>query len=53
MERHKHGKALSVLIVRTLAFVVCLAAWMMFGMIGLPIRKTLGLNATRFGLRNK
>ncbi len=46
---HSH-KALSVLIVSTLAFTVCFMVWMMFGVIGIPIKKTLGLNATEFGL---
>ena len=46
----KKGQALSVLIVSTLAFTVCFMVWMMFGVIGIPIRKTLGLNATEFGL---
>lgn len=46
----KQGQALSVLIVSTLAFTVCFMVWMMFGVIGIPIRKTLGLNATEFGL---
>jgi len=44
------GQALSVLIVSTLAFTVCFMVWMMFGVIGIPIKKTLGLNATEFGL---
>ena len=39
-------QALSVLIVSTLAFTVCFMVWMMFGVIGIPIKKTLGLNAT-------
>jgi NNP family nitrate/nitrite transporter-like MFS transporter len=43
-------KAWSVLIVSTLAFTVCFMVWMMFAVIGIPIRKTLGLNATEFGL---
>src|SRR4029079_12797382 len=43
-------QALSVLIVSTLAFTVCFMVWMMFGVIGIPIKKTLGLNATQFGL---
>ena len=43
-------QALSVLIVSTLAFTVCFMVWMMFGVIGIPIKKTLGLNATEFGL---
>ena len=44
------NQALSVLIVSTLAFTVCFMVWMMFGVIGIPIKKTLGLNATEFGL---
>jgi NNP family nitrate/nitrite transporter-like MFS transporter len=43
-------QALSVLIVSTLAFTVCFMVWMMFGVIGIPIKKALGLNATEFGL---
>src|SRR4249920_3016591 len=46
----KSGQALSVLLVSTLAFTVCFMVWMMFGVIGIPIRKTLSLNATEFGL---
>jgi len=29
---------------------VCFMVWMMFGVIGIPIKKQLGLNATEFGL---
>ncbi len=43
-------KAWSVLIVSTLAFTVCFMVWMMFGVIGIPIKKMLNLNATQFGL---
>src|SRR6478609_9195630 len=43
-------QAWSVLAVSTLAFTVCFMVWMMFGVIGIPIKKTLGLNATEFGL---
>ena len=46
----RQRQALSVLIVSTLAFTVCFMVWMMFGVIGIPIKKTLGLNATEFGL---
>ncbi|NYG34072.1 NarK/NasA family nitrate transporter [Sphaerotilus montanus] len=46
----KKGQALSVLLVSTLAFTVCFMVWMMFGVIGIPLKKTLGLNATEFGL---
>jgi NNP family nitrate/nitrite transporter-like MFS transporter len=40
----------SVLIVSTLAFTACFMVWMMFGVIGIPIKKALDLNATQFGL---
>jgi len=43
-------KALSVLVVSTLAFTVCFMVWMMFGVIGIPIKKALNLNSTEFGL---
>jgi NNP family nitrate/nitrite transporter-like MFS transporter len=46
----KNRQALSVLIVSTLAFTVCFMVWMMFGVIGIPIKKALNLNATEFGL---
>ncbi len=47
---NKSGQALSVLIVSTLAFTVCFMVWMMFAVIGIPLKQTLGLNATQFGL---
>ncbi len=40
----------SVVIMSTLAFTVCFAIWMMFAVIGIPIKKMLDLNATQFGL---
>ena len=43
-------QAWSVLAASTLAFTVCFMVWMMFGVIGIPIKKQLGLNATQFGL---
>ena len=43
-------KAWSVLAVSTIAFTVCFMVWMMFAVIGIPLKKTLGLNATEFGL---
>ncbi|WP_263768553.1 MFS transporter [Propionivibrio soli] len=43
-------QALSVLMVSTLAFTACFMVWMMFGVIGIPIKKALNLNATEFGL---
>ena len=43
-------QALSVLVVSTLAFTVCFMVWMMFGVIGIPLKKALNLSATEFGL---
>lgn len=47
--QHKR-QAWSVLIVSTWSFTVCFMVWMMFGVIGIPIKKMLDLNATEFGL---
>ena len=49
-ELSNQKKAWSVLIVSTLAFTVCFMVWMMFAVVGIPLKKTLGLNATEFGL---
>ena len=49
-KKSQASQALAVLLVSTLAFTVCFMVWMMFGVIGIPIKKTLGLNATEFGL---
>lgn len=46
----KTRQAWSVLIVSTWSFTVCFMVWMMFGVIGIPIRQMLDLNATQFGL---
>ncbi len=43
-------KAWSVLIVSTWAFTACFMVWMMFAVIGVPIKKMLNLNATEVGL---
>jgi NNP family nitrate/nitrite transporter-like MFS transporter len=45
-----NSRALISLLAATFAFAVCFAVWMMFGVIGIPIRKTLSLNASEFGL---
>jgi nitrate/nitrite transporter NarK len=42
--------SLVVLAVTTWAFVVCFAVWLMFGVIGIPIKHELNLNALEFGL---
>lgn len=44
------SRSLVALAATTLAFIVCFAAWLMFGVIGIPIRSELGLSATEFGL---
>jgi MFS transporter, NNP family, nitrate/nitrite transporter len=46
---HK-ARAVSVLVVSTLAFTVCFMVWMMFGVVGIPIKKNLDLNSTQFGI---
>jgi len=43
-------QAWSVVIMSTLSFTVCFMVWMMFAVIGIPIKQTLGLNETQFGL---
>src|SRR5215469_3707095 len=44
------SRALASLLAATAAFAVCFAVWMMFGVIGIPIRKSLHLSASEFGL---
>jgi NNP family nitrate/nitrite transporter-like MFS transporter len=41
---------ISVVTMSTVAFTVCFAIWMMFAVIGIPIKKMLDLNETQFGL---
>lgn len=43
-------KAWSVVIMSTLAFTACFMVWMMFAVIGIPIKNNLGLNETEFGV---
>ncbi len=44
------AKAWSVTAASTFSFTVCFMVWMMFAVIGIPIKETLGLNETQFGL---
>lgn len=44
------GKANSVLVSSTFAFTVCFAVWMMFAVLGIPIKTQLDLSETQFGL---
>jgi len=41
---------LSVLVSSTFAFTICFAVWMMFAVLGIPIKNALQLNETQFGL---
>jgi MFS transporter, NNP family, nitrate/nitrite transporter len=43
-------KQVSVLTMSTFAFTVCFAVWVMFSIIGIPIKERLGLSETEFGL---
>ncbi|WP_317201233.1 nitrate/nitrite transporter [Janthinobacterium sp.] len=43
-------KQISVLVSSTFAFTICFAVWMMFAVLGIPIKNNLGLNETQFGL---
>lgn len=44
------SKAVSVLVGSTFSFTICFAVWMMFAVLGIPIREQLGLSETQFGL---
>ena len=41
---------ISVLASSTFAFTICFAVWMMFAVLGIPIKTMLSLNETQFGL---
>lgn len=43
-------RAISVLTANTVAFTVCFMVWMVFAVIGIPIKTALALNETQFGL---
>ncbi|MYN45651.1 MFS transporter [Pseudoduganella sp. FT93W] len=45
-----NNKAVGVLAASTFSFTICFAIWMMFAVLGIPIKKMLGLNETQFGL---
>jgi NNP family nitrate/nitrite transporter-like MFS transporter len=44
------GRQIAVVSSSTLSFTVCFMVWMMFAVIGIPIKAKLGLNETEFGL---
>jgi len=45
-----NSKQYSVLISSTFAFTICFAVWMMFAVLGIPVKTMLQLNETQFGL---
>ena len=49
MATHRQ-KQISVLTMNTTAFTVCFAVWVMFSIIGIPIKTGLALSETQFGL---
>lgn len=44
------ARRVSVLSMSTLAFTICFAVWVMFSIIGIPIKELLKLSETQFGL---
>lgn len=46
----KSAQANSVLAANTIAFTACFAVWVMFSIIGIPIKELLSLSETQFGL---
>ncbi|NHZ93182.1 MFS transporter [Massilia sp. CCM 8733] len=46
----KSQQQIAVLASSTFAFTICFAIWMMFAVLGIPIKAQLGLNETEFGL---
>ena len=46
----KSQQQIAVLSSSTFAFTICFAVWMMFAVLGIPIKNQLGLNETEFGL---
>ena len=43
-------KANSILAASTLSFTVCFMIWMVFAVLGIPIKEKLGLSQTQFGI---
>ncbi|WP_069472513.1 MFS transporter [Candidatus Marithrix sp. Canyon 246] len=43
-------KQVSVLVMNTFAFTACFAVWVMFSIIGIPIKELLALSETQFGI---
>ena len=50
MVASKTYKGWSVVTASTTAFTICFMVWMMFAVIGIPIKQNLALNETQFGI---
>ncbi len=48
--KSQNAQANSVLAANTIAFTACFAVWVMFSIIGIPIKELLQLSETQFGL---
>lgn len=48
--KSKRFKANSILAFSTLSFTVCFMIWMVFAVLGIPIKEQLGLSQTEFGI---
>jgi len=46
----QNRQQISVLVSSTFSFTICFAVWMIFAVLGIPIKAQLGLNETEFGL---
>jgi NNP family nitrate/nitrite transporter-like MFS transporter len=46
----KSRQQIGVLASSTFAFTICFAVWMIFAVLGIPVKTQLGLNETEFGL---
>ncbi len=46
----QQAKAISVLSMNTIAFTACFAVWVMFSIIGIPLKELLALSDTQFGI---
>jgi nitrate/nitrite transporter NarK len=47
--RNKHTYFCTILTLSTTVFTVMFAVWLMFGVLGIPIRKEFGLTEVQFG----
>lgn len=50
MMASENFKKYSVLVSSTFAFTICFMVWMMFAVLGIPIKEHLGLSETQFGI---